>query len=275
MATVMLQVSTEHDRCHDDNPWKFRNDVIGRNSDWSVHSVSYFFIRLWPLRWVPTAHCAGRWGLNLLIAVRPVELAQLVPMVRKISRFGVTRGYFVGLTFSQIYIYIWNIKCYINSMCIKHDVHNCCIAGIFTRPAVNIAVNKIYIYRVSHHFYGLVSQSSSNCDVFSNWLWRHRQNVIKESDERCWYVRIVIFFVIYGSVCRARNKRMYMLSCRTVSVLTRALFWCLFPSLLRNSENEHQNNPLVSTKTVRLSSTYIILCLIQAWAAHWLENYYR
>ena len=34
-----------------------------------------FFIRLGPLRWVPTVHCAGRRGLNLLTAVRPVELA--------------------------------------------------------------------------------------------------------------------------------------------------------------------------------------------------------
>ena len=33
-----------------------------------------FSIQLAPLRWVPTAHCAGRRGLNLLTAVRPVEL---------------------------------------------------------------------------------------------------------------------------------------------------------------------------------------------------------
>ena len=33
-------------------------------------------IRLGPLRWVPTAQRAGRRGLNLLAAVRPVELAQ-------------------------------------------------------------------------------------------------------------------------------------------------------------------------------------------------------
>ena len=52
---------------------------------------------------------------------------------------------------------------------------------------------------------------------------------------------------------------MYVLSWRTVSVLTWALFWCLFPSLLRNSGNKHQNNPLVSAETVRHSSTYIIL----------------
>ena len=34
-----------------------------------------FSIRLGPMRWVPTAHCAGRRGLNLLTAVSPVELA--------------------------------------------------------------------------------------------------------------------------------------------------------------------------------------------------------
>ena len=37
------------------------------------------------------------------------------------------------------------------------------------------------------------------------------------------------------------------------------LFWYLFPTLLRNSGNKHQNNPLVSGETVRHSSTYIIL----------------
>ena len=44
-----------------------------------------------------------------------------------------------------------------------------------------------------------------------------------------------------------------------MSALTRVLFWYLFPSLLRNSGNKHQNNPLVSAETVRHSSTYIIL----------------
>ena len=53
---------------------------------------------------------------------------------------------------------------------------------------------------------------------------------------------------------------MYVLSWRTVSALTRVLFWYLFlPSLLRNSENKHQNNPLVSAETILHSSTYIIL----------------
>ena len=52
---------------------------------------------------------------------------------------------------------------------------------------------------------------------------------------------------------------MYVLSWRTISALTRVLFWCLFPSLLHNSGNKHQNNPLVSAETVRHESTYIIL----------------
>ena len=56
---------------------------------------------------------------------------------------------------------------------------------------------------------------------------------------------------------------MYELSWRTVSALTRVLFWYLFPSLLRNSGNKHQNNPLVSAETIRHSSTYIILYLFQ------------
>ena len=52
---------------------------------------------------------------------------------------------------------------------------------------------------------------------------------------------------------------MYVLLWRTVSALTRVLFQSLFPSLLRNLGNKHQNNPLVSAETVRHSNTYIIL----------------
>ena len=57
---------------------------------------------------------------------------------------------------------------------------------------------------------------------------------------------------------------MYVLSWRTVSALTRVLFWCLFLLLFRNSGNKHQNNPLVSDETVHHSSTYIILYLLDA-----------
>ena len=52
---------------------------------------------------------------------------------------------------------------------------------------------------------------------------------------------------------------MYALSSRTVSVLTRVLYLCLFPSLLGNLGNKHKNIPLVSAETVRHSSTYTIL----------------
>ena len=76
----------------------------------------------------------------------------------------------------------------------------------------------------------------------------------------------VIFFVIYGYVCRVRNKIMYVLSWRTVSVLTRVSFWCLLSLLLCNSGNKHQNNPIVSKETVRHSSTYIILYYSSCWA---------
>ena len=50
-------------------------------------------------------------------------------------------------------------------------------------------------------------------------------------------------------------------SWRTVSALTRVLFWYVFPSLLRNSGNKHQNNPLVSAETIRHSGSYIILSI--------------
>ena len=68
-------------------------------------------------------------------------------------------------------------------------------------------------------------------------------------------------------LCHVTNKIMYVLSWQTVSVLTQVLFWCLFPSLLRNWGNKHQNNPLVSTETFCHLSTYIILYLLMtaAW----------
>ena len=70
------------------------------------------------------------------------------------------------------------------------------------------------------------------------------------------------------SLCHVRNKIRYVLSWRTISALTRVLFWYLFAELLLNSGNKHQINPLVSGETIRHSSTYIILyildCVIMA-----------
>ena len=54
---------------------------------------------------------------------------------------------------------------------------------------------------------------------------------------------------------------MYVLEWRTVSALTRGLFWCLFPELRSNEGYKHQNNTRVSAETVRHESTYIILFL--------------
>ena len=98
-------------------------------------------------------------------------------------------------------------------------------------------------------------------------LWRHRQWIVTSSAEsvkrasetRGWCVKILVLASFLDSLCRVRNKIMYVLLWQTVYALTRVLFWCLFPSLLRNSGNKHQNNPLVSAETIRHSSTYIIL----------------
>ena len=113
----------------------------------------------------------------------------------------------------------------------------------------------------------IASQLFAHCDVISNRLWHHQQNEnwVSETQGRC--VNIVLFIVIYGFVLSCKKKIMYVLSWRTASALTRVFFWCLFPLLLRNSENKHQINPLLSAETVRHLSTYIILyiSIIQAY----------
>ena len=75
---------------------------------------------------------------------------------------------------------------------------------------------------------------------------------------------MVVLSSFMDSLCHVSNKIMYVLSGQIVSVLTRVLFWCLFPSLLRNSGNRHQNKPLLSAETVRHSSTYIILYVFRS-----------
>ena len=52
---------------------------------------------------------------------------------------------------------------------------------------------------------------------------------------------------------------MYVLEWGTISVLTRGLFWCLFPELRSNEGNRYQNNTQMSAETVRHQSTDIIL----------------
>ena len=90
------------------------------------------------------------------------------------------------------------------------------------------------------------SQSSGHCDAIADRLWRHQRNGMRASETRGLWVKILVLASFVDSLCRVRNKIVYILLWRTVCALTRVLIWCLFPSLLRNSGNKHQNNPLVS-----------------------------
>ena len=91
-----------------------------------------------------------------------------------------------------------------------------------------------YLYIIIHV---IALQLSGHCDVISNRLWRHQQNENRASGTRGRCVKIVVLSSFMDTLCRVRNKIMYALSWWTVSMLTRVLFWCLFPSLLRNSGN--------------------------------------
>ena len=84
-------------------------------------------------------------------------------------------------------------------------------------------------------------------------LWRHQRSFVASSGEGKpseWETLTICkdrcFLSFMDSFCRVMNKIMPVFSWRTVSALTRVLLWCLFPSLLRNSGNKHENNPLVS-----------------------------
>ena len=92
------------------------------------------------------------------------------------------------------------------------------------------------------------SQLSGHCDVISNSLWRHQQNEnwASESRERC--LKSLCLSSFMDSLYRVRNKTMYVLPWRTVPALTRVPFGCLFPPLLRNAGNIHQNITLVSAE---------------------------
>ena len=104
----------------------------------------------------------------------------------------------------------------------------------------------------------IASQLYGHCDIISNRLWCHQQNEnwASETQGRC--VKIVVSIVSYGFVmsCKKWNN---VYTRVTVSALTWVLLWCLFPSLLRNTGNKHQNNPFVSAEAVRHWSTYIII----------------
>ena len=98
--------------------------------------------------------------------------------------------------------------------------------------------------------------------IYCMFCWWHHNRVTMTSewtdncDANTWQVisnSLNIDFIhgdIHDWSCK---KIMYVLSWRTVSSLTRVLFWCLF--------NKHQINTLVSADTVRHESAYIILSI--------------
>ena len=86
-------------------------------------------------------------------------------------------------------------------------------------------------------------------------------------------LRALFLSSFMDSSCRVRNKIMHVLSWWTVSTCTRVFFWYLFPWLLRNSGNKHQNNPFMSAETVRHSSTYIILYVCHLIKKAWISSF--
>ena len=115
-----------------------------------------------------------------------------------------------------------------------------------TRLVVNIAVYKIDIQRVRYHY------SHDGVTIVRS-LWCHQQLIMMSSTEwrlSKWFVKIIFLSSFMDSLCRVRNKIIYVLSWRTVPALTGVLFWCLF--------DKHHNNTVMSTETVRHLSTYII-----------------
>ena len=113
-----------------------------------------------------------------------------------------------------------------------------------TRPAVNIIA---WIKSISNELDitcdVFASQLSGHRDVIAIRLWRHQQNVKGASETWGLCVKILVLASFMDSLCRVRNKIMYVLLWRTVYGLTQVLFWCLFPSLLCNSGNKHEIKP--------------------------------
>ena len=108
-------------------------------------------------------------------------------------------------------------------------------------PWIKVISNELNIT-----FHVITSQLSGHCDVINNRLWRHQHNGSRVTQTQKLCVKIVALSSFMDSLCRVRNKTIYSFWWRTVYVPTRVLFWWLFSSLLRNSGNKQQNNPLVS-----------------------------
>ena len=59
---------------------------------------------------------------------------------------------------------------------------------------------------ITCHVFG--SQLAGHCDVITNRLWRHQQNVKRASETRGWHATILVFSVIDGFVmlCKKKNN---------------------------------------------------------------------
>ena len=102
------------------------------------------------------------------------------------------------------------------------------ITIFLTRPALNIAVNKINIELIRYHL--------SRVLVTIVWsLWRHRQSIVTSSAEHkasgtrdgVWRSSFLASFM--EALCRVRNKIIYILLWQTVYALTRVFFCVYFP----------------------------------------------
>ena len=92
---------------------------------------------------------------------------------------------------------------------------------LWMSPLIKSMSNESYIT-----IHVIASQLSGHCDVNSNRLWRHQQNV--------WGTGTMckgnVLSSFMASFCHVRNKIIDVLSWRTVSALTWVFFfWCLFP----------------------------------------------
>ena len=69
----------------------------------------------------------------------------------------------------------------------------------------------------------IIKSISNQCDVISNRLWRHQQNVNRAGETR---VRCMKSFLssFMDPLCRVRNKILYVLSWLTVYAFSRVLF---------------------------------------------------
>ena len=137
------------------------------------------------------------------------------------------------------------------------SIHYTNVYFLQDRPWIPLWV-KLISNELDITIYMITSQLSGQYDVINNRLWCYQQNKNRASETRGWCVKIAILLSFMDSLC-------HVLLRRTVSMLTRVLIWCLFPSLLQNSGNKHQNNHLVSAGTVCHWSAYIILFVFWLW----------